>query len=90
MRLNQSPLDNDLVNHDYVMKPPFKKKKKRKEKGESFGPFSESFCVPPCQTPSSTRIETPLFGTLLHASLYLGVDSYALMPFVKQTKKNNQ
>ena len=34
LRLNQPLLANDLVNHDYVMKPPLKP-----EKGASFGPF---------------------------------------------------
>ena len=60
MRWNQLLLAKDLVNHDYVMKPPLKP-----GKGASFGPFPDSFHVLLCQAPSSTRAEAPLFGTLL-------------------------
>ena len=60
MRWNQLLLAKDLVNHDYVMKPPLKP-----GKGASFGPFPESFQVLLGQTPSSARAEALLFGTLL-------------------------
>ena len=57
LRWNQLLLAKDLVNHNYVMKPPLKP-----GKGTSFGPFPESFHVLLCQ---ATRAEAPLFGTLL-------------------------
>lgn len=40
LRLNPSPLANNLVTHNYVMKH------HKNPKGQFFGPFLESFCMP--------------------------------------------
>ena len=83
-QLNQLPQANDLVSHDYIMKPP------QKPKITALWPFTGELPqrrnrILPCATvpsPMCHKDRAPMFKTSLYVSLHLAVDSISLIAFI--------